>query len=168
MGLITHNRIYVCIDASPCPVIVDLVIIGSSFSPKDALSPLSPLAPPSLPLPLYRRRLPLPTGNRPCWRHGWPRAIAPYRGPTVGPLCGRRAASGCRLNGLATVDRAHIRRSCEQMSPLASAVGLPFGMALVTVSRPLAGGLGRGLAVGGRPYMGASRGWPPLLFAVKM
>ncbi|RWW16948.1 hypothetical protein GW17_00019142 [Ensete ventricosum] len=29
MGLITHNRIYVCIDASPCPVIVDLVIIDS-------------------------------------------------------------------------------------------------------------------------------------------
>ncbi|RWV86570.1 hypothetical protein GW17_00051529 [Ensete ventricosum] len=28
MGLITHNRIYVYIDASPCPVIVDLVIIG--------------------------------------------------------------------------------------------------------------------------------------------
>ncbi|RWV80247.1 hypothetical protein GW17_00058512 [Ensete ventricosum] len=30
MGLITYNRIYVCIDASPCPVIVDLVIIGPS------------------------------------------------------------------------------------------------------------------------------------------
>ncbi|RZR93539.1 hypothetical protein BHM03_00022048 [Ensete ventricosum] len=29
MGLITHSTIYVCIDASPCPVIVDLVIIGS-------------------------------------------------------------------------------------------------------------------------------------------
>ncbi|RZS12352.1 hypothetical protein BHM03_00043790 [Ensete ventricosum] len=28
MGLITHNRIYVCIGVSPCPVIVDLVIIG--------------------------------------------------------------------------------------------------------------------------------------------
>ncbi|RWW78554.1 hypothetical protein BHE74_00013219 [Ensete ventricosum] len=25
MGLIIHNRIYVCIGASPCPVIVDLV-----------------------------------------------------------------------------------------------------------------------------------------------
>ncbi|RRT53494.1 hypothetical protein B296_00024337 [Ensete ventricosum] len=30
MGLITYNRIYLCIGASPCPVIVDLVIIGSS------------------------------------------------------------------------------------------------------------------------------------------
>ncbi|RRT74384.1 hypothetical protein B296_00028124 [Ensete ventricosum] len=29
MGLITHNRIYVCIGASPCPVIVHLVIISS-------------------------------------------------------------------------------------------------------------------------------------------
>ncbi|RWW37054.1 hypothetical protein BHE74_00057875 [Ensete ventricosum] len=35
MGLITHNRIYVCIGASPCPVIVDLVII-------DALALLHP------------------------------------------------------------------------------------------------------------------------------
>ncbi|RRT63193.1 hypothetical protein B296_00004017 [Ensete ventricosum] len=29
MGLITHNMIYVCIDTSPCPVIVDLIVIGS-------------------------------------------------------------------------------------------------------------------------------------------
>ncbi|RWW08414.1 hypothetical protein GW17_00028153 [Ensete ventricosum] len=29
MGLITHNRIYVCIGASPCLVIVHLVIISS-------------------------------------------------------------------------------------------------------------------------------------------
>ncbi|RWW05713.1 hypothetical protein GW17_00030996 [Ensete ventricosum] len=28
LGLITHNRIYVCIGVSPCLVIVDLVIIG--------------------------------------------------------------------------------------------------------------------------------------------
>ncbi|RRT34186.1 hypothetical protein B296_00038415 [Ensete ventricosum] len=30
---------------------------------------------------------------------------------------------------------------------------------------PLHGGLGRGLAMGGRPYMGAGRGWLPLLAA---
>ncbi|RRT63478.1 hypothetical protein B296_00030410, partial [Ensete ventricosum] len=67
--------------------------------------------------------------------------------------------------GLAAAGRARRRRSCEQLSPLASAAGLPFGLALIAASRPLAGGLGRGLAVGGRPYMGAGRGWPPLLFA---
>ncbi|RRT57973.1 hypothetical protein B296_00036450 [Ensete ventricosum] len=36
---------------------------------------------------------------------------------------------------------------------------------------PLWAGLGRGLAIGGRPYMGAGRGWSPLLlvaFAAKM
>ncbi|RZR72327.1 hypothetical protein BHM03_00012455 [Ensete ventricosum] len=35
MGLFTHNRIYVCVGVSPCPVIVDLVII-------DALALLHP------------------------------------------------------------------------------------------------------------------------------
>ncbi|RWV84124.1 hypothetical protein BHE74_00035013 [Ensete ventricosum] len=29
MGLITHNRIYVCISTSLCPAIVDLVVISS-------------------------------------------------------------------------------------------------------------------------------------------
>ncbi|RRT36581.1 hypothetical protein B296_00050287 [Ensete ventricosum] len=29
MSLITYSKIYVCIGASPCPVIVDLVIIGN-------------------------------------------------------------------------------------------------------------------------------------------
>ncbi|RWV97169.1 hypothetical protein GW17_00040061 [Ensete ventricosum] len=47
---------------------------------------------------------------------------------------------------------------------------LPLQGALAMAGHPLAGGLGRsrlllttGLAVGGRPYMGAGRGWPPLL-----
>ncbi|RWV83174.1 hypothetical protein GW17_00055260 [Ensete ventricosum] len=37
-------------------------------------------------------------------------------------------------------------------------------------SRPLTRGPGRGLVVGGRPCMGADRGWPSLLaaFAAKM
>ncbi|RWW16419.1 hypothetical protein GW17_00019700 [Ensete ventricosum] len=51
------------------------------------------------------------------------------------------------------------------------AAGLLFGLALDTSNRPLVGGLGRGLAVGGRPCMGVGRGWPPLLlagFAAKM
>ncbi|RWW00731.1 hypothetical protein GW17_00036282 [Ensete ventricosum] len=38
LGLITHNRIYMCIGVSPCPVIVDLVIIGSVASPCDVIS----------------------------------------------------------------------------------------------------------------------------------
>ncbi|RRT57440.1 hypothetical protein B296_00036080, partial [Ensete ventricosum] len=53
----------------------------------------------------------------------------------------------------------------------ASDAGLPCGLALAAASRPLVGGLGRDLAVGGWPCMGASRGWPPLLlaaFTIKM
>ncbi|RRT35906.1 hypothetical protein B296_00013775 [Ensete ventricosum] len=159
MGPITHNRIYVCIGASLCPVIIDLVasscviischdIVGpvvistlptrSSFSPKDALTPLSPSAP-SPPLLLRRWRLPLP-----CQKSGTPvaGAVAPAgdragRGrPTVGPLCRRRAIS----------DQLFF----PQAPPLTGAAGLPFGLAL---------------AVGGQSYMGAGRGWPPLLLA---
>ncbi|RRT34641.1 hypothetical protein B296_00042524, partial [Ensete ventricosum] len=36
---------------------------------------------------------------------------------------------------------------------------------LAAVGCLLAGDLGRGLAVGGRPCIGADRGWPPLLLA---
>ncbi|RRT35872.1 hypothetical protein B296_00026062 [Ensete ventricosum] len=43
MCLITHNRIYVCIGASLCPVIVDLVIIDSMPYPSFTLT-----GPPSL------------------------------------------------------------------------------------------------------------------------
>ncbi|RWV96503.1 hypothetical protein GW17_00040778 [Ensete ventricosum] len=98
MSLITRNRIYVCIGASPCLVIVDLVIIGS-------------------------------VGSCAC---GWLSAL-----------------------------RADRSRSCPQAPPLwatanASGVGLPCGLALAIVGR-----LRRGLAVGGRPYMGAGRGPPP-------
>ncbi|RZS15020.1 hypothetical protein BHM03_00046799 [Ensete ventricosum] len=46
---------------------------------------------------------------------------------------------------------------CGLLPPLAGTVGLPFGLALAKANRPLAGGLGRGLAVGGRPCMGAGR-----------
>ncbi|RWW52221.1 hypothetical protein BHE74_00041368, partial [Ensete ventricosum] len=44
-----------------------------------------------------------------------------------------------------------------RLPPLAGTAGLPFGLALVAASRPLVGGLGRGLAMGGRPYMRAGR-----------
>ncbi|RRT47049.1 hypothetical protein B296_00026910 [Ensete ventricosum] len=77
--------------------------------------------------------------------------------------------SGCARGRLPPlrVDRS---RPCPQAPPLravapVSGAGLPCGLALAIVGRPLAGGLGRGLAVGGRPCMGASRGWPPLLLA---
>ncbi|RRT45080.1 hypothetical protein B296_00018537 [Ensete ventricosum] len=53
----------------------------------------------------------------------------------------------------------------------ASGAGLPCGLALAAADCPLAGGLGRGQAVDGRPCMGAGCGWPPLLladFAAKM
>ncbi|RWV85628.1 hypothetical protein GW17_00052565 [Ensete ventricosum] len=52
-----------------------------------------------------------------------------------------------------------------------SGIGLPCGLALAAVGCPLAGGLGRSLAMGGWPYIGAGRGWSPLLqaaFAAEM
>ncbi|RRT54264.1 hypothetical protein B296_00045876, partial [Ensete ventricosum] len=52
------------------------------------------------------------------------------------------------------------RRFCPQPS-LASLSGWPWPQP----SAPLKGGLGRGLAMGGRPCMGAGCGWSPLLFA---
>ncbi|RWW10577.1 hypothetical protein GW17_00025875, partial [Ensete ventricosum] len=64
---------------------------------------------------------------------------------------GRRVASGCARGRLPTL-RAGRNRPCPQASPLRADPG-------------------RILAVGGRPYMGAGRGWLPLLvatFAAKM
>ncbi|RWW05504.1 hypothetical protein GW17_00031213, partial [Ensete ventricosum] len=64
-------------------------------------------------------------------------------------------ASGVALAGCYT---------CGRLPPLASAAGLPCGLALATASRPLAWGLGCGPAMGGRPYMGlAMAGRPSLL-----
>ncbi|RRT31273.1 hypothetical protein B296_00051037 [Ensete ventricosum] len=78
----------------------------------------------------------------------WPRATAPF-GLAAGdhhlwvppcslPPCGHDAAGGYRPYGL---------------------VAAPVG------GRPFRAGLGRGLAVGGRPCMGVGRGWPHLLLA---
>ncbi|RZS24850.1 hypothetical protein BHM03_00057966, partial [Ensete ventricosum] len=47
---------------------------------------------------------------------------------------------------------------CGQLLPLRAGRNSPC-----TQAPPLWVGLDRGLAVGGRPYMGAGRGWPPLL-----
>ncbi|RRT44212.1 hypothetical protein B296_00050430, partial [Ensete ventricosum] len=57
------------------------------------------------------------------------------------------------------------RRPCGRLPPLMGATGLPFGLALAASSRPLAGGLSRGLAVGGWPCIGAGHGWTHLLLA---
>ncbi|RWV79344.1 hypothetical protein GW17_00059535, partial [Ensete ventricosum] len=96
--------------------------------------------------------LPNPCGwhRLPYWWQGWLRATAPFGCPTIDPLCGHRAVSGCAR---------------RRLLPLAGAAGLPFGLAPVATNRPLAGGLGRGLAVGGRPCMGAGRAWSPFLLA---
>ncbi|RWW29182.1 hypothetical protein GW17_00006306 [Ensete ventricosum] len=166
MGLITHGRIYVCIGASSCPVIVDLVIIRSSFSQKDALTPLAPYAPPPSLLPLRRRQLPI----------GWP----PLRSPPSPLLAAGLATGGSPLR--APYNRPPLwAPRCKRVCPWAvaaptgccpcerhrpplpatapaSGAGLPCGLALATAGRPLAGGLGRSLAVGGRPCMGAVRG----------
>ncbi|RWV80563.1 hypothetical protein GW17_00058150 [Ensete ventricosum] len=84
---------------------------------KGCLEPLFP--------PLRHHRCPCPGGDCPCplaatlprggnpygWRRRpcWPRAAAPGGRPVVDPLCGHRAASGCRPYGLAAVGRAHGR-----------------------------------------------------------
>ncbi|RWW39889.1 hypothetical protein BHE74_00054739 [Ensete ventricosum] len=80
----------------------------------------------------------MPRGGHPCgwhrlpyWWQGWLRATAPFGCPTIDPLCGHRAVSGCAR---------------RRLLPLAGAAGLPFGLAPVATNRPLAGGLGRGLA----------------------
>ncbi|RWV92689.1 hypothetical protein BHE74_00055037 [Ensete ventricosum] len=119
------------------------------------LTPLSPSAPPSL--PLHRRRLPLPTRSRPA--KGWP----PLRLAPPPFLAARLAAGGNPFR--APYSRPPCCYHCGRQPPLAGVVGFPFELALAAASRPLAGGLSRDLAVGGRPCMGAGRGWPLLLLA---
>ncbi|RWW69371.1 hypothetical protein BHE74_00023028, partial [Ensete ventricosum] len=115
----------------------------SSFYPKDALTPLSPSTP--SPLPLRRRRLPLPVGSHPakgrppCWRQGWPRAPC-SRLPLRAPRCKR-------LPPL----RAGRCRSCPR------AALLPAGAAPMGCWPPFQTGPGHDLTVGGRSCMGAGR-----------
>ncbi|RWW25187.1 hypothetical protein GW17_00010475 [Ensete ventricosum] len=133
MGLITHNRIYVCIGASPFPVIVDLVIIGSvelSYHYASCLSPLSPSASSStsLPLPLRRRWLPLLVGSRPA--KGWPPLVADVAAPAGG------RAGRSRLCPWATIAPTG---GCP-MRAAAPAGGRPLQRGLAAVGRPLASG----------------------------
>ncbi|RZR78193.1 hypothetical protein BHM03_00003466, partial [Ensete ventricosum] len=105
----------------------------SSFSPKDALTPLSPYAS-SPSLPLRRRRLHLPIGSRrghpcglrcrPCWRQAWPRVAAPYGCPAACPLYRRCVVSGCDRGWLSPLRAGRswpcmrATRFCPQVPPL--------------------------------------------------
>ncbi|RWV92799.1 hypothetical protein GW17_00044792, partial [Ensete ventricosum] len=82
-------------------------------------------------------------------------AAAPCERPAAGPPCGLPTAS----------DYASGQCFYPQASPLRSAA-TPYGLSLAVIGRTLEGGLGCGLAVGGRPYMGAGRPSSslPLLF----
>ncbi|RWV93893.1 hypothetical protein GW17_00043615 [Ensete ventricosum] len=158
------------------------------YTPADALTPLSPSVPPLPPLLLCRRWLPLladshPVKGRPPLRLAtslllaarlavggsplW--AATPCGRPAVGPLCERRAASGCAREWLPPLraDRSWLcsrvaaapaggasarrHRPYGWLSPFAGTAGLPFGEALAVGSHPHAGSLGYGLAVAGRP-----------------
>ncbi|RWV97499.1 hypothetical protein GW17_00039705 [Ensete ventricosum] len=127
--------------------------------------------PSPLPLPSLRRRRRCTTqatvlhavgvGSRPYGRRCYPRAVPRKR--AVPPCAGAAPAGATAL----AVGTAYARRR----QPCPWATGDACGC-------PVAGGLGRsrlplvvGLAGGGRPCMGAGRGWPPLLltaFATKM
>ncbi|RWV78046.1 hypothetical protein GW17_00061049 [Ensete ventricosum] len=129
---------------------------GSSFSLKDALTPLSPSTSPSL--PLRRQWLPLPTSSCPA-KGRPPLRLAPP------PLLAAGLAAGmgdCRPCRLAATGRAHGRCFCSQAPPLWAAAPCGhrwplFRATLAASNRPLAGDLCHDLAVGGRPYMGAGR-----------
>ncbi|RRT52194.1 hypothetical protein B296_00016181 [Ensete ventricosum] len=95
-------------------------------------------------------------------------------------LVGGSPGRGATPCGFAVSSR-HLRPSRNrclrpQAMPLQAAAlagGCPYKGVLAVVGRPLIGGLGlsqlpltAGLVVGGRPCMGAGRGWSPLLLAV--
>ncbi|RWW10112.1 hypothetical protein GW17_00026361 [Ensete ventricosum] len=171
MGLITHNRIYVCIGVSPCLVIVDLVIIGSVGSShyhasiilfsKGCPSPLlvalcaivvvavapAQAAAPLASTPRVAAPCGLAMGGSPLRAGHWQPPLAHailQPAPLRTPRCGR----------LPPLQAGH-SPLCPQVPPLRVAAPVD--------GRPLRVGLGRGLAVGGRACMGVGRGWPPLL-----
>ncbi|RZS21390.1 hypothetical protein BHM03_00054032, partial [Ensete ventricosum] len=90
--------------------------------------------------------------------------------PRGGHPCGRQPLAGALQPAPLQVPRC--KWVCQRAAAApASGAGLPCRLALAAIGRPLSGGLGRGLAMDGRPCMGADHGWPPLLlvaFAVKM
>ncbi|RZR71143.1 hypothetical protein BHM03_00003839 [Ensete ventricosum] len=158
IGLITHNRIYVCIDASSCLVIVDLVIIDSIASPCIVISYHGIMGPaPSLTLtvspllPLHRQWLPLPVDSYPA------KGRPPLR-PALLPLLATAPygllllrATACGLLPL----RASHCRSCLRV------VVAFVGDRLRASSHPL----GRSLSAAGCPCSRPGRGWPPLQVA---
>ncbi|RZR72741.1 hypothetical protein BHM03_00016465 [Ensete ventricosum] len=107
-----------------------------------------PLSPPRS---CYASPSALPRGGHPCWWQGWLRAVAPCGRPTADPPM--RAPRCKRLCPRAAATPAG---SCPygRLPPLAGVAGLRCELALAVTSRPFTGGLGRSLAVGGRPYMG--------------
>ncbi|RWV98425.1 hypothetical protein GW17_00038731, partial [Ensete ventricosum] len=112
--------------------------------PEAGDSPLrEPCSRPPLQAPRYKRVCPsavaAPTG--------WPQPAVP---------------TGAASMGCCPHER---RRPRLQAAAPMSGADLPCGLALAIADRPLVGGLGRGLAMGGRSYMGAGSGWPPLLLA---
>ncbi|RWV95495.1 hypothetical protein GW17_00041880, partial [Ensete ventricosum] len=116
----------------------------SYFSQKDVLAlslPPSALLP-SLPL---RWQSPPLQARRGQSLAGWPLAVA----------TSARCPATCPFTGAVLRAAAALARWPWPPLRAASSAG----------GRPLQVGLGRGLAVGGRPYMGAGRGWPPLLLA---
>ncbi|RRT31457.1 hypothetical protein B296_00040042 [Ensete ventricosum] len=97
MGLITHNRIYVCIGASPCLMIVDLVIVSSVGS---CPSPPSPSLCRHCRCPCAGDDCPLQpaTGSRPMTS-----AVAPTSGRAGRTLSCSQVAAPCGLLPLRAV-----------------------------------------------------------------
>ncbi|RWW47529.1 hypothetical protein BHE74_00046469, partial [Ensete ventricosum] len=124
----------------------------SSFSQKDALTPLTPSASPLV--PLRKRWLPLPDGSHPA--KGQP----PLRPAPPPLLAAGLAAGGSPLRAPCIRPRLRAlrcKRACPWAAAPASGADLPYGLALAAADRPLAGDLGRGLAVDGRPCIRAGR-----------
>ncbi|RRT36927.1 hypothetical protein B296_00047209 [Ensete ventricosum] len=127
----------------------------------NALTPYSPSAPP---LPLRRRRLPLPVGSHPS--AGWPQAgAAPAGWPLVAddasarrrPSCWRRTRSRSPACGLLPLRVPTPCRGpgCSRLPPYKGASAIadrPLQPAWPWVVAPT-----WGLAIAGRPSMG---GWP--------
>ncbi|RZS21652.1 hypothetical protein BHM03_00054318 [Ensete ventricosum] len=134
---------------------------GSSFSKKDALTPLAPSTPSSPPLPLRRQRLPLPTDNRPAKGrpHLWSAPLpllatglatgdSPLGAPCSQPPLWALGvpASSCRP-WLAAANRARRRRPCGLLPLRAASASLadwlwpqPVAPLLGALPRPGCGG----------------------------
>ncbi|RRT49134.1 hypothetical protein B296_00037955, partial [Ensete ventricosum] len=89
------------------------------------------------------RQPPLPRGGHPA--------------TGVAALDGGNPFAGAAVQAVVLTDDASARR-CRPygLLPLRATVA-PCGLALVAAGHPLVGGLGRGLAMGGWPCMGAGR-----------